>query len=216
MKIIQICTALAIAASVSSAQAGVVSGTNIIDASGNDIVITDNTGAAISVGSGFISLGYFTIDDSAVVMGSTAGAFLSTIGNFQSITMGGFGDEGLYVVTEDYGKGALDAQSGRTLYTLIGNGSNSGNSDQFVLYQHDDKIDADGASPGTDDNQLNPNDGSLLFGTVGGPKTVDATNFLSDDNYMVNSSFAMTVVPEPSSTALLGLGGLALIIRRRR
>ncbi|MEZ7957082.1 MAG: PEP-CTERM sorting domain-containing protein [Rubritalea sp.] len=29
-------------------------------------------------------------------------------------------------------------------------------------------------------------------------------------------NFSITAVPEPSSTALLGLGGLALIMRRRK
>ncbi len=31
-----------------------------------------------------------------------------------------------------------------------------------------------------------------------------------------NTGYQLTAVPEPSSTALLGLGGLALILRRRK
>lgn len=38
----------------------------------------------------------------------------------------------------------------------------------------------------------------------------------SNDGYADLVSFSTTAVPEPSSTALLGLGGLALIIRRRK
>ncbi len=39
---------------------------------------------------------------------------------------------------------------------------------------------------------------------------------LGNDAYADNISFSITPVPEPSSTALLGLGGLALILRRRK
>lgn len=39
---------------------------------------------------------------------------------------------------------------------------------------------------------------------------------LSDAQMLTLSSNAATVVPEPTSTALLGLGGLALILRRRK
>ncbi|MGB0774832.1 MAG: PEP-CTERM sorting domain-containing protein, partial [Akkermansiaceae bacterium] len=38
----------------------------------------------------------------------------------------------------------------------------------------------------------------------------------SNDGYADLVSFSTTAVPEPSSTALLGLGGLALIMRRRK
>jgi len=41
---------------------------------------------------------------------------------------------------------------------------------------------------------------------------IDSNNFTSYDDI----GFIVTPVPEPSSTALLGLGGLALIMRRRR
>lgn len=38
----------------------------------------------------------------------------------------------------------------------------------------------------------------------------------TNDGYVDLVTFSTTVVPEPSSTALLGLGGLALILRRRK
>jgi hypothetical protein len=202
--------------SVFTANAGVVTGTNIIDGTGGDIIITDNTGSAIAVGGGFVSLGYFSIDDAVVTAGANAAGMVSTLGSFQSIVSGSFEDEGMYFKSFDYGKGGLDAQNNKTLYSVMGNGADIGSSDQFVLYKHDDVINADGAAPGVDDNAMNVNDGSLLFGTVGGAKTVNATNLLANSNYTSSSSFAMELVPEPSSTALLGLGGVALLLRRRR
>ncbi|MGJ8658192.1 MAG: PEP-CTERM sorting domain-containing protein [Akkermansiaceae bacterium] len=39
---------------------------------------------------------------------------------------------------------------------------------------------------------------------------------VSDNQYAGISQLELTAVPEPSSTALLGLGGLALILRRRK
>ncbi|MCP5538107.1 MAG: PEP-CTERM sorting domain-containing protein [Akkermansiaceae bacterium] len=211
-------TAILVSASCAtlSANAGVVTGTNIIDGVGGDIVITDNAGNAIAVGTGFVALGYFNVADSVVTAGATAAGMTSTLAGFQSIVSGSFEDEGMYLKSFDYGKGTLDAQNNKTLYSLMGNGADIASSNQFILYRHDDVIDADGSAPGVDDNQMIVNDGSLLFGTVGGAKTVDATNLLSNDNYTGSSSFAMSVVPEPTTTALLGLGGLALILRRRK
>jgi len=67
----------------------------------------------------------------------------------------------------------------------------------------------------TDNNDDTPEDAwvitasglnqTLSYGGVNGAS-------LSTENYEVEFSF----VPEPSSAALLGLGGLALIARRRR
>lgn len=204
------------ALSIVSAHAGIVTGTSIIDGVGGDVVITDNSGNAIPVATGYVGLGYFTIDDATVTAGATASGISTILNSFQSIVSGAFEDEGLYLKSFDYGKGGLDSQNGKTLYSVIGNGSTIGSSNQFVLYKHDDTLDADGASPSIDENQLNLNDGSLLFGTSGGAKTVDASNLLTNDNYTAASSFAMALVPEPSSTALLGLGGVALLLRRRR
>lgn len=52
--------------------------------------------------------------------------------------------------------------------------------------------------------------GFLLDGTA-----IDATSFAN--NFEVSGDgTTLTLVPEPSSTALLGLGGLALILRRRK
>ena len=56
---------------------------------------------------------------------------------------------------------------------------------------------------------------ALLFGTnspnVGGSPNIGA--FATIDNLVVSDT---AMIPEPSSTALLGLGGLAFILRRRK
>ena len=50
----------------------------------------------------------------------------------------------------------------------------------------------------------------IAFGTG----TAGADN--GDNNFATVDNVNLTAVPEPTSTALLGLGGLALILRRRK
>ena len=59
-----------------------------------------------------------------------------------------------------------------------------------------------------------------LLGTVvidnSGTTTVMLGNNVATGNYVIGDRVLFNAVPEPSSAALLGLGGLALILRRRR
>ncbi len=55
--------------------------------------------------------------------------------------------------------------------------------------------------------------GSALVSDVDGSQTVQYT---AQENGVSISQVTFNSVPEPSSTALLGLGGLALIMRRRK
>jgi len=77
-------------------------------------------------------------------------------------------------------------------------------------------------SDGTD-TFVSINDGSgAVTGTIAGTQYIfdglDITGYhkFTTTNGVDNISIDVTVVPEPSSTALLGLGGLALILRRRK
>jgi len=49
-----------------------------------------------------------------------------------------------------------------------------------------------------------------------GPAPEDASYFFGGNSSQSDAQLTLTAVPEPSSTALLGLGGLALMLRRKR
>lgn len=57
-------------------------------------------------------------------------------------------------------------------------------------------------------------DALRLVGTTGGNAGGDANGFIGIRELQINTS--AVAVPEPSSAALLGLGGIALILRRRK
>lgn len=65
-------------------------------------------------------------------------------------------------------------------------------------------------------------DGARLIRSAAGTFTSDTITFHTDRDLGVGgeragiSGFTITSVPEPSSSALLGLGGLALLLRRRK
>ncbi len=52
--------------------------------------------------------------------------------------------------------------------------------------------------------------------TAGGLITIDSSHGASGGNNPLLNAVLITAVPEPTTTALLGLGGLALILRRRK
>ena len=63
---------------------------------------------------------------------------------------------------------------------------------------------------------INPATDSLDVSALGDAQYVRLTTYSLDWSMLCEVEFDGTVVPEPSASALLGLGGLALLLRRRR
>lgn len=84
------------------------------------------------------------------------------------------------------------------------------------------KTNAGGGNPGFLGNTVDPGDGipkahTGLWNFTSGRHWIDRFQVdLTDEKGIYGVSEVLTVVPEPSTTALLGLGGLALILRRRK
>ncbi|MBK1831458.1 PEP-CTERM sorting domain-containing protein [Verrucomicrobiaceae bacterium R5-34] len=187
--------------------------TNIVDFDSTTSAIVDNTGNVLASGSGFVGVGTFgDLTDEQIQAFSSASLIDSSFNLLGSTDMN-VGD-GLW--SEPVNEiGDTSAFLGESIFTVIGNGDSIADSDQFFIYRHStvngtgtfnqdpntngDAVVADGASAS----------GSIVLGGNGdfqfdfGAGSTDAFNLV-------------TLVPEPSSTALLGLGGLALLIRRRR
>ena len=72
----------------------------------------------------------------------------------------------------------------------------------------------------TDGNVGAPNPATLSFVSNGTDnihiRFTNTSGNASNNDFVVINGFEVEAVPEPSSAALLGLGGLALILRRRK
>ena len=113
-----------------------------------------------------------------------------------------FDTAGVSTITGDLGFSWLSLT--KASVTVDGSGY-TGGADSFTLF--------DGNASGN-----TPEDGAAAFtiaglGAEGVGWTLDITN---NTNPGPNDTIVLTVLPEPSSTALLGLGGLAMMLRRKR
>ena len=78
--------------------------------------------------------------------------------------------------------------------------------DEFIIINNDEADAVNGIFAGL------PEGGYALRGIGGGPNDLQISYVAGEGN----NDVALTVVPEPATLTLLGLGGLAALIRRRR
>jgi hypothetical protein len=191
---------------------------NITTGGGGDLALLDNAGNGIVADSGaFVAVYVFpggAPADFAALQANGNNGLLASIGLGAGnvfapgafFTQVGFANPG-----PAGGAGALDGQN---LFLVIGNNTDAATSDQLALI-------STGVSTSGSDNPL-PNDlsfsltgsSALLIGEMGSV-TVDWTNANGDAAYNT-AGLRLAAVPEPSSSLLFGLAGLALFIRRKR
>ena len=198
----------------SAANAYTVAFTNIGAADPTAVPILDNTGAPIASGAGFVSAGTFSAAPASVADVQTFTAF----GAGNTAFANDFSAPGFFNAarTAPIPEGTATAPVGEDLYVVIGNGSSLADSSQFAVFNPglvfgtENSVGAGGLDAFLNSDTLTED--SLVFGTIvtdidtGLGVTFTEGIQLSDG----------TVVPEPSTSLLAALAGLALTARRRR
>lgn len=130
-------------------------------------------------------------DTTYLVVLEQGGPVLGTSTNFVNWNTLAVGGEGVFDFT---GVTGVDNLNTETVYTYLFSSSSTPTNDDIVFAR---------LEVGTEGNGVGPL-------TTGG---VAANNSFAP---LMSIVISPTTIPEPSSTALLGLGGLALILRRRK
>ena len=182
-------------------------------------VVLDNAGALI--GSGFIALGVFDISNSEISgLTSTqdlSDAFFnfSSDGSFGSFFPDGGAGAFQLTVTGDTDSlfDGVNTFSGNNAYLVIGNGETFASSTEFLVW--DSGVAFDSVEPNTSPESLllDVDTGTTVIGS-NSTFTFDLSGFGGSATEAAFSTAAL--VPEPSSTLLIGLAGIGMTLRRRR
>jgi hypothetical protein len=187
---------------------------------GNDLALLDNAGNGLAAGGGFVAVYDFGAgagsppSNVVALVANGANGLLASI----DLQPGNAPVSGALFTLLDFanpgppnGAGALD---GTDLYLMIGNGSNAGDSTELALINT-------GLRTGNSDA---PIPSSLAFSLRSGADvivgsivatTVDWAG-VGGSNGHSTAGLRLDAVPEPTSSMLLGLAGLAFFIRRKR
>lgn len=173
------------------------------------------------------------LESGFVLQSGTNAVHSTTAGN---ITVDVAGSQGLFNYTTNIGTAHPDLfqdfyfkNGGTMTLTLSGPGISADTAYDMTfwsLYAAEARNTTITATAGTTGTTLGPiayeiNPTSLSQNAASGTFTSDSSGNLTlfvggTNNRPALNGFSMDVVPEPSTTALLGLGGLALILRRRK
>jgi hypothetical protein len=198
----------------SGASAYTVSFLNIAAADNTAVPVLDNTGSAIGLGSGFVAAGTFasvpgSIDEvrSFTPFGDGNSAFQNSVG------AAGFFDNSR---SAPIPQGTTDAPVGASVYLVMGDGADLASSTDFAVFDPGLVFGTENAvGAGALDIIINSDSltaDSLVYGTI--VTNVDTGLGLTFDEGIQLGEGA--VIPEPSTSLLAALAGLALVARRRR
>lgn len=198
----------------SGASAYTVSFLNIAAADNTAVPVLDNTGAAIGLGSGFVAAGTFasvpgSIDEvrSFTPFGDGNSAFQNSVG------AAGFFDNSR---SAPIPQGTVDAPVGASVYLVMGDGADLASSTDFAVFDPGLVFGTENAvGAGALDIVINSDTltaDSLVYGTIV-PNIDTGLGLVFDEAIQLGEG---AVIPEPSTSLLAALAGLALAARRRR
>jgi hypothetical protein len=199
----------------SGASAYTVSFLNVASADNTAVPVVDNTGAPIALGSGYVAAGTFTaVPGSADDVRSLFAAFGDGNSAFSnSIGVGGFFDGNR---SAPIPAGTTDVPVGASVFLVIGDGSDLASSTDFAVFDPglvfgtENAVGAGALDIIIDSDALTAD--SLVYGTIA--TNVDLGIGVTFDEGIQLGEGA--VIPEPSTSLLAALAGLALAARRRR
>ena len=200
-----------------------IGGSNVSNGVGDQVVV-DNTGNVILGASGIATIGYFSS-----ISDPTSASLTTLASDFISLASTDFGESlpanGLFVID-----GSIESDSaafadalGNDLYLFLGDATSLSASTSVGLINIGEQLEVpSGLIPPSVSidysGGLFANGGEVVLGEITDTDVIFAaangTTILND--LVSTGSFQLVAVPEPSSAALVGLGGLALILRRRR
>jgi hypothetical protein len=202
-------TSLALAATITSSQAFIVKVESTFSQA-----VTDNAGNLISDGSGVVMTGSFLsgLPDFGSSTGQQVADAFTQFGGSGAVGFAGFG--GLYEMNATGGRIAPgNPLVGANIFTLVGNGADLASSTQLIAFMHPTLFTVDSNLP----VDTNP---AATLGEVGGSYAWGGQAFppvnVGPGGPDLPGVGMGALVPEPSSSLLFGLAGLALIIRRKR
>ena len=198
----------------SGASAYTVSFLNIAAADNTAVPVLDNTGTAIGLGSGFVAAGTFasvpgSIDEvrSFTPFGDGNSAFQNSVG------AAGFFDNSR---SAPIPQGTTDAPVGASVYLVMGDGADLASSTDFAVFDPGLVFGTENAvGAGALDIVINSDTltaDSLVYGTIV-PNVDTGLGLVFDEAIQLGEG---AVIPEPSTSLLAALAGLALAARRRR
>ena len=178
-----------------------------ISGSGEDLVVTDSGGTGVT--SGFVALYMFDTPPTNA---------RDLIANGNNGLLGLLGIE----PSRNPDPGAISASfdfmnvAGANLFAVIGNGTEVADSTEVALIDvtgHDPLTGNDTPTPQSLGGYLMDEPAEVIIGQVGSG-VYDWSNTTGNGAY-ASSNLALVPIPEPSSTLLVLLGGLALVRRKR-
>ncbi|MEN8680618.1 MAG: PEP-CTERM sorting domain-containing protein [Akkermansiaceae bacterium] len=198
----------------SGASAYTVSFLNIGAANETAVPILDNTGTPIALGSGYVATGTFSALPTGV---ADVKANFTAFGDGTTDFSNGLSAPGFFNKTRSASipAGTTDAPVGQNVYLVIGDGPTLADSTDFVVFDPsavfgtENAVGAGGIDININSDAVTPD--SVLWGTI-----VNNVDTGLGVTFTEGLQIGNTVVPEPSTSLLAALAGLALAARRRR